>query len=271
MPISNPFKDLSKKQTYIAVGGFAVITGVFVYERHSKTGSWNPFNKGSNTANNATDPLTGLPVSEDNTIDPVTGQSYLAEAQQYGSVSAAEAAVSAYGQSPASGSGIPVVPASGSGGSNQGSANTVVGSSVYTSDSAWSQAAQAGLTDIGYSGTDVSAALGLYLTGQPVTSTQAQIINAAIAEYGAPPQGTFQIITAPASTPSPATGTIAVPYVVGKNLAQAISTIENAGLKEHTTTLAAYGNPSKWKVAGQNPAGGKVMPGSTITVSASKA
>ena len=204
MPITNPFKDLSKKQTYIAVGGFAVIAGVFVYKRHSTTGSWNPFNNSStaSTASNAIDPLTGLPVSEDNTIDPVTGQSYLAEAQQYGSVSAAEASVSAYGQSSATGSGIPVVPASGSGGSNQGSANTVVGGSVYTSDSAWATAAQAGLADIGYSSTDVATALGLYLTGQPVDSTQANLISAAIAEFGAPPEGTFQIITKPASGPA---------------------------------------------------------------------
>lgn len=269
MPITNPLKGLSKTQAYVAVGGAAAIGGFLVIRHHSSTGSWNPWSSGSNTANNATDPLTGLPVSEDNSIDPVTQMSYLSEAQEYGSVAAAEASVSSYGQSVTSGSGIPVNPAVPQ--SNQGSANTVVGGSVYTSDSAWSTAAQAGLSDIGYTGTDVATALGLYLTGQPVDAAQAQIINAAIGEFGSPPQGTFQIITAPASTASPATGTVTVPYVVGKNLAQAISTIENAGLKEHTTTLAAYGNPSKWKVAGQNPAGGKVMPGSTITISASKA
>ena len=268
MPFTNPLKGLSKTQIYVAVGGATAVGGYLVIHHHSTTGSWNPWSSGSGAASSATDPVTGLPVSEDNTIDPVTGLTYLAEAQQYGSVSTAEASVSAYGGSEASGSGIPVNPAVPE--SDQGSANTVVGTNVYTSDSAWSQAAQAGLTDIGYTGTDVSAALGLYLTGQPVTSTQAQIINAAIGEYGPPPQGSFQITLQPATAASSTTGTITVPYVVGKNLASAISTIENAGLKEHTTTTG-IANPSNWKVAGQNPAGGKVMPGSTVTISASKA
>ena len=223
---------------------------------------------GSGAASSATDPVTGLPVSEDNTIDPVTG---LTIWRKHSSTVLSPLRKHLYpltAGSVSSGSGIPVNPAVPE--SDQGSANTVVGSNVYTSDSAWSQAAQAGLTDIGYTGTDVSAALGLYLTGQPVTSTQAQIINAAIGEYGPPPQGSFQITLQPATAASPTTGTITVPYVVGKNLAQAISTIENAGLKEHTTTTG-IANPSNWKVAGQNPAGGKVMPGSTVTISASKA
>lgn len=200
MPDINPLKGLSKTQTYIAVGGAFAVFGYIIIHHHSTSGSWNPFNSGSATATTATDPLTGLPVSQDNTIDPITGLSYLAEAQQYGSVATAEASVSAYGQSSASGSGIPVNPAVGQ--SDQGSANTVVGGSVYTSDSAWATAAQAGLADIGYSSTDVATALGLYLTGQPVDSTQANLISAAIAEFGAPPEGTFQIITKPASGPA---------------------------------------------------------------------
>ena len=266
MPITNPLKGLSKTQTYVAVGGALAVTGYIVIHHHSTSGSWNPFNKGSATAVTATDPLTGLPVSQDNTIDPVTGLSYLAEAQQYGSVATAEAAVSAYGQSSATGSGIPVNPAVGQ--SNQGSANTVVGGSVYTSDSAWATAAQAGLTDIGYSGTDVATALGLYLTGQPVDSTQAQLINAAIAEFGAPPQGTFQIILKPASTASPVTGTITVPDVTGKTDGQATAELESAGLKPLITFTPASNKKGIFHIITKTnpPAGAKVASGTTVTM-----
>jgi hypothetical protein len=191
--------------------------------------------------------------------------SYLSEAQQYGSVSAAEASVSAYGQSSASGAGVPVIPASGSGGSNQGSANTVVGGSVYTSDSAWATAAQAGLSDIGYSATDVATALGLYLTGQPVDSTQANLINAAIAEFGAPPQGTFQIITKPASAPSPVTGTVTVPNITGDDVVNASSALQSAGLLMTPNPAAVKGKVHI--VTGQNPkAGSKVAHGSTVHI-----
>jgi hypothetical protein len=58
---------------------------------------------------------------------------------------------------------------------------------------------------------------------------------------------------------------------MGQNLATAIRNIQNAGLKEHTLTLAAYGNPSAWKVNGQNPAGGTLPPGGTVVLNAVKA
>jgi hypothetical protein len=200
----NPFKHLSKPQIYIAIAGATGIGGYLVYRHHKETGSWNPWSSGSSstTGGSGTNPITGLPYSDDNATDPLTGQQYLSEAQQYGSVAAAEASVSQFGTSTATGSGIPVNPASPA---STGSINTPVGTSVYTSNSAWAQAATAGLTDVGYNGPTVAAALGAYLTQTPLTSAQAQLVDTAIAEYGPAPVGTLQVILAPTAQPSSVT------------------------------------------------------------------
>jgi len=148
-----------------------------------------------------------------------------------------------------------------------------------TTNAMWSQAAVSQLTNQGYDGAQVQAALGVYLTAGTLTAEQQAIVQAAIGVEGYPPQpGPNGYPPAMHSTtvnapppPSTGAGNVQVPYVVGKRLDQAISIIENAGLKEHTTTLAAYGFPSRWKVSGQNPAGGKVAPGTTINCSAVRA
>jgi hypothetical protein len=213
MPFENPFKKLSKPQIYAVIGGGLLIGAYAEYRHHQQTGSWSPFATaaaGSTAAagenGSAIDPVTGLPYAEDNTVDPETGLTYLAEANEYGSVASAEASVTAYGQSTASGSGIAVNPASPAA---SGSPNTVVGSSIYTSNAAWSSAVQAGLEDISggttYDGTDIGTALGAYLEGQPLTAAQAQVVSVAIAEYGNPPVGTFQIILSPATGASTVT------------------------------------------------------------------
>lgn len=203
-PLHNPFKGMPKWGVYTAVGGGVAIAGFLVYRHHKSSGSWNPWSTGSSTASavggaNAIDPITGLAYSNDNATDPITGQAYLAEAQEYGTVAAAEAAVTAFGQSTATGTGIGVNPASPA---STGSVNTVVGTSVYTSNAAWAQAATAGLTDVGYDGPAVSTALGLFLTQSPVTPAQAQLINTAIAEYGPAPVGDLQVVQAPPAKPA---------------------------------------------------------------------
>lgn len=207
MAFENPFKNLSKPQKYAVIGGSVLVGGIVLYRHHSSTGSWNPFHSGSSTSGSTSagtatsiDPITGLAYSDDNATDPITGLTYLNEAQQYGSVAAAEASVSAYGQSTATGSGIAVNPASPA---PAGSPNPVVGTSVYTSNAAWAQAVEAGLTDVGYPSTDVATAIGLYLTQQPLTSAEAAIVSTAIGQYGNPPIGQLQIITQPQTKPSP--------------------------------------------------------------------
>lgn len=157
-------------------------------------------NSASSTSAQSIDPITGLPYAQDNETDPLTGESYLAEAQTYGSVSAAENAVAGessidYSNASSTGSGLVGT----STGSNLGSVTEVPGT-TYASNAAWAQAVEAGLTDIGYTSTDVAAALGRYLGGLSETSAQATIVQAAVAEYGTPPVGSFQIIQAPPAT-----------------------------------------------------------------------
>lgn len=201
MAFENPLKNMKPWQRNTAIIGAAAIGGYFVYSHHKKTGSWNPWSAGTNATSSGgsgINPITGLSYSDDNATDPITGEPYLSEAQQYGSVAAAEAAVSAYGQSTATGSGIPVNPASPA---SSGSINTPVGTSIYTSNAAWSQAATAGLVSIGYDGPTIAAALGAYLTQTPLDPDQIKIVNTAIAEYGPAPIGSLQVIPKPASGP----------------------------------------------------------------------
>lgn len=179
----------------VAIAGGSGLAIWFAWKQHKTSSS-------SGTSASAIDPVTGLPYSQDSQVDPLTGLPYLAEAQQYGSVSAAENAVagqSSVDYSSAFGTGGGLV------GSSTGSslvpANTVQGT-TYASNAAWAQAVEAGLTDIGYASTDVAAAVGRYLAGLSLTAAQATIVQAAIAEFGPPPVGTFQVILAPTTTPT---------------------------------------------------------------------
>lgn len=169
-------------------GGLAVV--LYLYKRSSGGGSSSP-------GSSAVDPVTGLPYSQDQQVDPATGMTYAAEAAEYGSVSAAEAAVSsgsAYGLSGgdsgyAGTAGYPtenVTPGSSAG-------------STYATNAAWAQAVQAGLAGLGYDAQTVASALGLFLAGSPLSADQAQIIQAAEAEFGPPPQGTYSIIAEPSA------------------------------------------------------------------------
>jgi hypothetical protein len=197
---ANPFKNLSKPQLYaVGVGGAGVL-GFLIIHHHSSTGSWNPFSKAPAGNGGAIDPVTGMAYSQDNVTDPLTGETYLAEAEQYGSVQTAESSVSAYGQSSGGGSGIPVQPASG----GNGAVNVVPGgvaSQTYADDQAWSQAAVTGLSSIGYNSTDVASALGVYLAGGQLTPAQANLVNTALSEYPIPVK--LPVILAPVGQPGP--------------------------------------------------------------------
>ncbi len=133
----------------------------------------------------------------------------------------------------------------------------------------WSEAAVSALTNAGWSGTDVLTALGLYITGSPVTATQEQIIQAAIAAEGYPPSAGTNGYP-PAIHTGPATGqssTIKVPNTVGQPQEAAFAILSAAGLKATGT------NTVKGKVLyvkSQNPAAGaSVAKGSTVTLTSS--
>jgi hypothetical protein len=262
MPVTNPFSGLSKNQRYIVIGGGALIAVFAVIQRHKSTGSWNPLSTGTaanstpapgSTAASGTDPITGMPYSDDNATDPQTGLQYLAEADQYGSVAAAEASVSSFGQSTATGSGIPVNPASPA---SSGTINTPVGTNIYTSNAAWAQAATAGLVSVGYDGPTVANALGGYLTQKPVTPAQISIINTAIAEYGPAPVGQLQVIPAPASGPG-AGVPVAAPTVSGGRVVSATTSSitfeynQNGASKVHYN-LTGPGLPASGRASDAN-------------------
>lgn len=182
-------KQVPKWAVYGGTG--VVVVGGILYFRHK--------NGGSSSSSSATDPVTGLPYSMDNQVDPSTGLTYLSEAQQYGSVSAAEAALVGQGTGAAGAAGGGF---SGLGFGNPTSDFTGSGTptgTTYTTNAQWVQAATAGLTSLGYNGSDVGAALGLFLLGMPLDSTQVTIVQTAVAEFGPPPVGQFAIIASPNS------------------------------------------------------------------------
>lgn len=180
-----------------AIAGGSGLAIWFAYKQHKASAS------ATSTDPNAIDPVTGLPYSQDQQIDPLTGEAYLTEAQQYGSVAAAEQAV-------AGESSLDLTSAGGGGGlvGSSTGVTTEVASGGYVSNAAWAQAVTAGLTTIGYTSTDISAALGMYLGGLPLTTlpdgaSSASIVEAALAEYGPPPVGSFTVIMAPSSGSTP--------------------------------------------------------------------
>lgn len=177
----------------VGVGG-AVVT-YLVWRAHASAAA------GSATGSaNAIDPATGLPVSQDNVPDPLTGEGYLAEAQQYGSVSAAEAAASSGASYNTSGYGYGAVGGTSAGViGDYGTTLGVTSGTGYASNADWDQAVTAGLSSIGYSASDVSSAIGRYLGGLSLTADQQNIVSTAIGEYGPPPVGSFSIIAAPAT------------------------------------------------------------------------
>lgn len=198
--MANPiesFKALPTGGKVAVVGGSTI--AVYLAWRYKKNHSAGA----AATDPNAIDPVTGLPYSQDNVTDPATGQTYLQEAQAYGSVAAAEQALGASG---AGGIGAGIGYTGGGsyspGGTTGGGVSTDVTSTGYSSNAQWAAAVQAGLTSIGYSATDVAAALGLYLAGLPLTAAQAGIIQTALAEYGPPPSGSFTVNLAPSTGPT---------------------------------------------------------------------
>jgi hypothetical protein len=261
--VKNPFKGLSRTQVYAVIAGSALLLGIIEWRHHKSAGTWNPFSKGNPAGTGTTiDPVTGMAYSQDNVTDPVTGLTYLAEAQQYGSVQAAESSVSQFGQTSDTGTGTGVQPAGGGAGSSNASTGSV-SSSTYTSNAAWAQAATAGLADIGYPETDVATALGDYLTGTPLTPDQVNYVQAALAEFGNPPIGSFQIIRQPIHTPGP--DMKSVPYVVGLDVVEAQRDITDAGLKSSVSGPAwKVGHDTRIVTASAPVAGTKLTPGSNV-------
>lgn len=183
------------------IGGGGAAVAVWYFYKNASNNSSTSSSSDSATSASSTDPVTGLPYSEDNQIDPLTGMTYLQEAQEYGSVSAAESEVSEDGYTAEGGYGADEYGAVDSGYPTLYEGDTSTNDTTsFSTNAAWAQAVTSGLASLGYSSTSISAALGLFFAGLPLSAADASIVEAAEAEYGPPPQGTYNII------PEPSTG-----------------------------------------------------------------
>lgn len=259
--------NLTKKQKVGAGIGAVALLAAILYWKHAASSSSS--SKSSAADPNAIDPLTGLPFAQDQTADPVTGLTYLGEAQQYGSVAAAEAAFSGAtsGQGYSAGYGASSGGTAGYPTSNVGGSTTPNG---YSSNAQWSQAVTAGLAQLGYDPQAIGAALGAFFAQMQLTSDQAAIVQAAEAEFGPPPQGTYAIVTAPSSGspggsgsggttsggPGPAGGGTTPPPAKGGPI-----TATPVGL--HTTQVSANSAQVAW-TAPHVPAGQGPLTGYTV-------
>lgn len=139
----------------------------------------------------------------------------------------------------------------------------------------WSEAAMTALTSAGWAGQDVLTALGLYITGSPVSATQASIVQAAIAAEGYPPSpgATGYPPAINQSAPTGQTGTtgaqVKVPDVIGSSQASAFATITDLGLKPAGTAV----EPGKilWVHSESPAAGTMVATGTTVTLTSASA
>jgi len=136
----------------------------------------------------------------------------------------------------------------------------------YTSNSQWSQAAQADLVNANHTAETAAAALGVYITGAPATPAQQALIEQAIAFEGYPPvsghtgmpPGINLAAAPPGGTATP--GEVTVPKVTSLSGAQAVSRLRAAHLRGQLPA----GRHGTYTVASQNPAAGSKVAQDTI-------
>lgn len=202
-------KKVNKWVVYGGAGAVVVVAYIYFKDKNASSSS--------STANSsAIDPVTGLPYSQDNTVDPLTGLSYLAEAEQYGSVSAAEAAFSGGGISSTGGGGTGSGIANGTPStSNVNPVSTPAPATGFTTNAEWSQSAIAALEAMGYDSNTATSAIAAYLAGMSLTALQSSLVQLATSEIGPPPVSPPAITTTPAGSGSGA-GTILPPVPTAK-------------------------------------------------------
>lgn len=259
----NLFGSQVKKGYVIAGGGVIVIAVGYGWYKNRQSAATN-----ASTASTPSAPSTAAGYAgvggdsyppdgtegdpgDPNSTDPASGQTYGDESQF----------ASGYGSLGDTGYG-------GYSGSAYYPPGVTGGYTTYTTNGQWAQAAESYLTSTaGASEVTVAAALGKYITGQPVSADQMSIIEQAIAFTGQPPQqGTDgyppSIRQQGTSTPPPAAGnSVKLPNVVGMKYGQAYNKLTAAGLK----VSPAKANSSYAITAQQPPGDGRnVTKGGTI-------
>jgi PASTA domain len=159
-------------------------------------------------------------------------------------------------------------------GAASGTSNLPPTGAAPTTNAEWSTVATNDLVEEGYSANTVAGALGPYLQGQPLTSAQVGIVQAALAYAGNPPvpgangyppayntQGTTGGGTGGGQT-SPS---VTVPNFVGMKGEDARKAAQDAGLVPKQSPGVPKGKTST--VQSQSPkAGSKVASGSTVSM-----
>lgn len=155
---------------------------------------------------------------------------------------------------------------------------TGVGTSTVTTvstNAAWAQAAAAYLVNQGYDGATVTAAIGLYLLGAPLTQDQYDIVTAAIGFEGNPPQGAPPPHMASGGggtgqsggggTTTGTTVKVTVPITFGMSANTALTKMRAAGFAADTSPVR---DPKNTYVStGSSPRGGsKAAKGSHVTI-----
>jgi hypothetical protein len=244
--MTNPLDALKNlkpwQQGAVAVGSIAVL-GFVLYERKKKKAVPVPTNpsaapNGPGDASAATsnpgevvDPTTGTSYPGDS-VDSETGLTYQQEIAEFGSVSAAEAA-----DSGGSGLGQASLEYSGSGynaGGYDGSEPVQQTGSTVTTNAQWMAEVETGLSEQGYSASDIGQGLAAYFASKPLATSSDgtslyTMMQLAISEYGAPPTGSYPLLMG-GKTPTPAAPKVKIPNVVGMDVEQAKVTLEAAGL-----------------------------------------
>lgn len=242
-----------KKKTLI-IGGVAVggLVIVVVYMRTKSAGS--TANQGS-----VTDPAGNVCSA----LNPSSG---------YCPGTAEDLAYSqtALGTNAASYVGGQIIGYDGNGNPIYSSSSPVTGPGSYVNNAEWSQAALLYITQQEPSADPavIANALGAYIEGAPVTATQKQIIEQAIAFQGSPPvpgpNGDPPNINESSAPPPVQSTKVSVPNVVGMDFGRAYNTITSDKLVSkpgHNMVNASY------VVTSQSPkAGTMVNKGSTVTI-----
>jgi hypothetical protein len=254
LPLVGP---VSKKWVVIVLAASAGTIGYIVIRRRSETAA------AASTASSG-----GAASSSD--IDPLTGD-VAGSAQDQADLAAMQAG--GYDDEDLAGGGLgdyggylAAAPAGAS----------IPGAGGFTTNGEWAQQAETDLGGLGIDQNALSAALGQYLTGQPLTTAAQQLVDQAIAEENYPPvagPGGYPPAMKTSATSASGTGTttttaatVKVPSVSGqppKRVETANAALAAAGLKSHLSQNRTPG-VAYW-VESQTPgAGTKVAAGSTV-------
>jgi PASTA domain len=264
--MANPldaFKGLKGWQKgAVVIGGVAVGGATVLAYRKKKSGTGAAAAVPSATSGMVTDPTTGQSYPADS-IDPVTDLTYGIELQEYGSIAAADQAVTAQAGAAYSGGAT-----TGGNGGDSYDEQAGTGSTGTATNAQWVAEVESALSQLGYADTDIQQGLARYFSSSPQGTAADgtnlyQMMDTAIGEFGPPPSGTYALVR---GGPPPGPGSVTVPDVVGRtDLDTAEGLIRAAGLVPLAGGDNATGN--RGKVTSQSPAAGsKVTKGSSVTL-----